>query len=72
MKGGSANRRDDNAAAMPTGEMVGGAGTYEGSDIATGSQTPEGVTTPTTDVFDSGTAGTDNGGEGSDNGNAGS
>ena len=29
---------------------------YEGSDISTGSQTPESVTTPT-DVFDSGIAG---------------
>jgi hypothetical protein len=56
---------------MPTGGMIGGAGTYEGSDIATGSQTPEGITTPT-DVFDSGTTGSDNGGEGSDNGTAGS
>jgi hypothetical protein len=73
MNGGSANRRGDNAAAMPTGGMIGGgAGTYEGSDIATGSQTPEGVTTPTPDVFDAGTGGTENGGGGSDNGNAGS
>lgn len=71
MTGGSANRRGDNAAAMPTGGMIGGAGTYEGSDIATGSQTPESVTGPT-DVFGGGTAGSDNGGEGSDNGNAGS
>jgi len=70
MTGGSANRRGDNAAAMPTGGMIGGVGTYEGSDIATGSQTPEGVTSPST--FDSGTSGSDNGGEGSDNGNAGS
>ena len=74
MTGGSANRRSDNEAAMPTGGMIGGggAGTYEGSDIATGSQTPEGVTTPTPDVFDAGTGGTENGGGGSDNGNAGS
>ena len=57
---------------MPTGGMIGGgAGTYEGSDIATGSQTPEGVT-GSTDTFESGTTGSDNGGEGSDNGNAGS
>jgi hypothetical protein len=57
---------------MPTGGMTGG-GSYEGSDVSTGSQTPEGVTTPSPDVFDSGVAGgTNNGGEGSDNGNAGS
>jgi hypothetical protein len=51
--------------------MIGGMGSYEGSDIATGSQTPEGVTTQT-DIYDSSVAGTDNGGEGEDNGNAGS
>jgi len=45
---------------------------YEGSDISTGSQTPEGVTTQT-DVFDSGVAGgTNNRGEGEGNGLAGS
>ncbi|HEU4902792.1 MAG TPA: hypothetical protein VFT06_08365 [Flavisolibacter sp.] len=57
-----------------TGGMSGGGGSsYEGSDIATGSQTPEGITTPTTDVFDSGIAGgSTNGGESTDNGNAGS
>jgi hypothetical protein len=35
-------------------------GQYEGSNVATGSQTPENVTSPTdisTDVFDSGVAG---------------
>jgi len=51
---------------MPTGGMIGGAGTYEGSDIATGSQTPEGITTPT-DIFDTGIARTDNEGVGSEN-----
>jgi hypothetical protein len=56
---------------MTSGMTGGGGSSYQGSDIATGSQTPEGVTTP--DVFEDGTAGgTDNGGEGSDNGNAGS
>lgn len=40
---------------------------YQGSDINTGTQTPEGVTTPTTDVFDSGVAG---GTGGMDNENA--
>jgi hypothetical protein len=39
---------------------------YEGSDINTGTQTPESVTTPTTDVFDSGVAG-GNGGMDNDN-----
>jgi hypothetical protein len=40
---------------------------YQGSDINTGTQTPEGVTTPNTDVMDSGVAG---GTGGMDNGNA--
>jgi len=35
---------------------------YQGSDINTGSQTPEGVTT-STDVFDSGVAGGTRGGD---------
>ncbi|MGE5520590.1 MAG: hypothetical protein ACM3VS_11730 [Candidatus Dadabacteria bacterium] len=43
-------------------------GEYEGTDIGTGSQTPEGVTNPDTDIFDSGVAG----GQSTDNGNAGS
>ena len=30
---------------------------YTGTEVSTGSQTPEGVTTPTTDVFDNGIAG---------------
>ena len=54
--------------------MSGGmAGTgYQGNDISTGSQTPEGITSQT-DVFDSGMAGgLNNGGEGEDNGAAGS
>jgi hypothetical protein len=51
--------------------MIGGSGTYEGSDIATGSQTPEGATSP--DVFDGGASeGAENGGGGTDNGSAGS
>jgi hypothetical protein len=44
-----------------------GMGDYTGTDVSTGSQTPEGVTTPTTDVFDSGMAG---GTGGRDNENA--
>jgi hypothetical protein len=53
--------------------MIGGAGSYEGSDIATGSQTPEGVTTPTTDILDSSAPGVSGfGGVDTDNGNAGS
>ena len=34
-----------------------GSGDYTGSDISTGSQTPEGVTTPTTDLFENGVEG---------------
>jgi hypothetical protein len=52
--------------------MIGGSGSYEGSDIATGSQTPEGVTTPT-DVSDNAApGGAGFGGADTDNGNAGS
>ncbi|WP_162944884.1 hypothetical protein [Flavisolibacter nicotianae] len=48
--------------------MTGGTGgSYEGSDFATGSQTPEGITTPSTDVFDSGIAGGPTNGEGEEN-----
>ncbi|WP_175545999.1 hypothetical protein [Flavisolibacter ginsengisoli] len=36
--------------------MSQGSGQYQGSDISTGTQTPEAVTTPT-DIFDSGIAG---------------
>jgi hypothetical protein len=58
---------------MPTGGMTsgmagGGGSSYEGSDVSTGSQTPEGVTSPAA----GGGGGADNGGQGSDNGNAGS
>ena len=57
---------------MPAGGVSGGQ-QYEGSDISTGSQTPEGVTSPDT-IEGSGEmeTGTDNGGEATDNGNAGS
>jgi hypothetical protein len=53
---------------MLTGGAAGTTSAYEGSDISTGSQTPESVTNPSTDVS-GGIAGT-NGGEGNDNAGA--
>ncbi|MGZ3939033.1 MAG: hypothetical protein ACXVLT_10285, partial [Flavisolibacter sp.] len=65
-KGGSSSRGGGRGSSGTAG-TGGGGSQYQGSDINTGTQTPEGVTTPTTDVFDSGMAG----GTGSmDNGNS--
>ena len=67
-KGGTSSRGGGRGSSA--GATSSGAGAqYQGSDINTGTQTPEGVTTPTTDIFDSGMAGGNGGGM--DNGNAG-
>ena len=58
---GGQKGEDANTSTGATGEQ------YQGNDISTGSQTPEGVTSPSSDAFEG-----QSGGEGSDNGKAGS
>ncbi|HZH64015.1 MAG TPA: hypothetical protein VEY10_03920 [Flavisolibacter sp.] len=53
---------------MITG-AAGTTGTYEGSEVSTGSQTPESIT-GSTDIFDNGLTGSDTGGDNTGNDDA--